>query len=71
MSPHTQLVLAVGFAALIGGLSLAFVGWLLWSLLWDLYDHWMQQRTRARHNRFDGARSTERFAFRDFKGVHR
>jgi hypothetical protein len=51
--------------------SAGFLSWLVWSLFWDLYDYLMQQRTRRRHNRFDGARTTERPAFRDAKGIHR
>ena len=69
MGEHAQLVFAIGFASLIACGAAAFLGWVLWSLFWDVYDHLMEQRTRRRHNRFDGARSTTRFAFRDMKGV--
>ena len=71
MSPHAQLVFSIGFAALLAIGTASFIGWLAWSLFWDLYDHLMQQRTRARHNRFDGARSTQRQSFRDIPGIHR
>lgn len=71
MSQHTQLVIAVGIAGIVVIAAVAFFVWLLWAIAWDAYDYFMQQRTRARHNRFDGARTTERPAFRDIPGVHR
>lgn len=69
MSAHAQLVLAIGFTGLCVIATAAFMGWLLWSLAWDLYDHWMQQRTRRRMNRF--APRSSRDSFRDMKGVQR
>jgi hypothetical protein len=48
MSDHDALVFALGFTFLCVITVAAFMGWLLWSLFWDLYDHLMQQRTRRR-----------------------
>ena len=69
MTPAAQLQLAVWFTGICCIGSFAFLGWLLWQIFWDIYDHLMQQRTRKRNNRFQ-ARS-ERDCFRDMKGTHR
>lgn len=69
MNIHTQLVFYVGFTGLcVLGVAL-FLAWLLWSLGWDLYDHWLQQRTRRRHRAFDAR--VGRDVYRDAKGVQR
>ena len=53
MSPHAQLVLAVGFTALCAIIAVAFVLWLSWKSVWDAYDYLMQQFKRRRNRRFD------------------
>jgi hypothetical protein len=69
MTTHAQFLYAVWFAGLMAFCAGAFLIWLIWALFWDLYDHRMQQRNRRRLSRFDGARSTQRYAFLDKKGV--
>lgn len=71
MSQHVQLIFAATFAVCCVGCVFAFLAWLIWSLGWEIFDHFMQRRRRARNNRFDGARTTQRQAFRDVRGVHR
>jgi hypothetical protein len=51
MNAHTELVFAVWFAGCIGISVAAFLGWLLWALFFDIYDHLMQQRTRRKNER--------------------
>jgi hypothetical protein len=69
MTSHMQLTLALWFAGIMGFGALSFMAWLTWTACWHAYDYFMQQRWRRQHSRFDGARSTERHAFRDHKGV--
>jgi hypothetical protein len=73
MSERDQLVLAVGITAIVACASLSFVGWLLWSLFWDAFDYVMQNRKRAKNNRFEGARRHQNYLhvprwLRDMKG---
>lgn len=59
----------VFFSLLMGLGAGAFLVWCLWDLSWDLYDHWMEQRTRRRNTRFDAR--VGRDCYRDTKGVQR
>jgi hypothetical protein len=74
MSAHMQLVIGVWFTGICVVGTTGLLGWLLWSMVWDSYDYLMQQRRRARNNRFDGARVTPKQfhippCFRDQKGL--
>ena len=41
MTPAAQLQLAVWFTGICCIGSFAFLGWLLWQIFWDIYDHYM------------------------------
>jgi hypothetical protein len=69
VNTHEQLVFGAGFAFMIGLCALVFLGWLVWALVWDAYDHLMQQRTRRRNTAFDAR--VGRDCYRDAKGVTR
>jgi hypothetical protein len=65
----TNLQFEIWFTAMCAIIGAAFVAWLLWSIFWMVYDHTMQQRTRARNNRFKAR--VGRDCYRDIKGIHR
>jgi hypothetical protein len=68
MTSAAQLQLAVWFTGICCIGSFAFLGWLLWSIGWDVYDHLMQQRKRRQNSHFDAR--VGRDAYRFTKGVH-
>lgn len=61
------MIAVLTFLVLCGLCATAFLCWCIWDLCWSLYDAWLQERTRARNNRFQ-ARSS-RDCFRDYKGT--
>lgn len=69
MSDLIYLKFAVFFTGAVCIGCFAFFAWLLWSIFWEIYDHFMQERTRSRNNRFKPR--SERDAYRFQKGVHR
>jgi len=69
MSAHLQLVIGLWFASICGIAAMGFTCWILWSLGWELYDHFLQKRTRNRLRRFDAR--VGRDCYRFTKGVHR
>jgi hypothetical protein len=69
VSAEAQVDLAGSFAVLMAIGASALIAWILWSLGWDLYDHFLQERTRRRNARFDAR--VGRDVYRDVKGVQR
>lgn len=69
MGAHTQLVLALNLSIFFGLCTFGFLIWLAWGLAWDLYDHFMQRRTRKRMNNLQPRSSRD--CFRDMKGTTR
>jgi hypothetical protein len=67
MNTHEQLVFATGFAFMIALCAAVFLGWLVWALMWDAYDHLTQHRTRRRNRQFDAR--VGRDCYRDVRGV--
>jgi hypothetical protein len=47
-----QYTFAAAITFMIALCSAVFLGWVVWSLFFDIYDHLMQQRTRKRNSQF-------------------
>ena len=69
MTSAAQLQLAVWFTGICCIGSFAFLGWLLWQIFWDIYDHYMGRWKRINNRRIDMA--VGRDVFRDITGVHK
>lgn len=62
MNAHSALVFAIGLASLCVFCALAFIVWLLWSLFWTGYDHFMQRHLRLKNTDLDASYRTGQFA---------
>lgn len=69
MSPHLQFTFSVWFTSMCAIIAACFVAWLTWRICWDVYDYFMQQRTRRRNAQFDAR--VGRDCYRDTKGITR
>lgn len=66
---HEQAVFIVGFSVMVGFCAIVFIAWLMWSLCWEIYDHFMEQHMRQRNAEFDAR--VGRDCYRDTKGITR
>lgn len=51
MSALLQLQIAIWFTGMCVIVSFSFLGWLIWQIFWDAYDHFMGFQKRKANNR--------------------
>jgi hypothetical protein len=67
MNLGTEVILTICIVAALAGMC--FVGWLVWVVLTDFYDHCMGRYKRIRNRKIDA--SVGRDVYRFVSGVHK
>lgn len=71
MNHNTMLIVAIWFTGMCALTAAGFLGWLVWQIGCDAYDHVMGKWKRIHNRRIDAAYTTGQFAIprqmRDWK----